>query len=230
MVKRFLKWMLVLALLIGMSSFFSYRLTLKSMGGDPATKVKDPVTNAEENQIQENIRKYKALIQFNPVPQPPHKVLKEIQHQIFYKTPEIRSIRSSITILHQELDSSLSPKPFLAMQASKTTEDWQAFTGSPDTAGGDTPEMVTRIENMIRKLNNPALISDLRRVRDLLTAGTNEYNVLKLWQAHKIVHDLDYFLLNYPVTVKTGEGAVDQDLNGPKQYWAATRVLTVKTK
>lgn len=218
--KKLLRWIFVFVLLVGMSGFFAYRLTLQSMGaGYVEPENKTVVSNRNIN------TEFKKIIKYNPVAPPEHTYLKKLQHEIFYTTPQIRAVRSSISILHQELDYKLRPEAVLAMKANKNAEYWQGFTGSPTQVGNDTAAMITRIENIIMKLKYKPLLTDLKKTQSLLMEGTEKQDVLLLWQAHKIIHDLDYFLINYPVTIKTGEGALENSPNGPKQYWGATTTI-----
>lgn len=59
------------------------------------------------------------------------------------------------------------------------------------------------ITETINKLKNQDIKDDLQKATDTLKEGMDEHNLKKCFEAHKIIHDYDYFAINTPVHLET---------------------------
>lgn len=87
---------------------------------------------------------------------------------------------------------------------------------------GDT--YIDAIETTIGVLGeeNP-LTADLRKMQEFMREGVLEHDVTKLYQFHQMIHDCDYWVLNYPIYF---DKIAPPDWSGVERYYGTLEVLS----
>jgi hypothetical protein len=66
-----------------------------------------------------------------------------------------------------------------------------------------------------------ALTDDIAKAQELISEAVKNHEVKNLWYAHQVLHDIDYWVLNYPVQYPEGTVA-PPDWKGVKTYFGVT--------
>lgn len=77
------------------------------------------------------------------------------------------------------------------------------FTGTKVDNGGRYIYILDEFEKIKDIPQNEQARSDLQKAYDILKEGMDEHNLRKCFEAHKIIHDYDYWIINTPVHVET---------------------------
>lgn len=72
----------------------------------------------------------------------------------------------------------------------------------PDTiveSNGGFSNILERLKKIYEKIKNEDVKKDLKNACDLLQYGIDNHDIEKLFNAHEIIHDYDYFVVNSPL-------------------------------
>jgi len=67
-------------------------------------------------------------------------------------------------------------------------------------------------------------VDDITKVQELIDEAMKNHNIKILWFAHQVLHDLDYWVLSYPIQYPKGTAA-PPDWKGVEAYFGTTSVL-----
>ena len=87
---------------------------------------------------------------------------------------------------------------------------------------GDT--YIQWLENAKQVFTNSKLCDDITTVQKLIEYAVDNRDIKGLWYAHQILHDLDYWVLNYPIHFPVGKPA-PPDWKGVDTYFGVTKTL-----
>ena len=87
---------------------------------------------------------------------------------------------------------------------------------------GDT--YIQWLENVKQVFTNLKLRKDITTVQKLIKYAVDNHDIKGLWYAHQILHDLDYWILNYPIHFPKGKPA-PPDWKGVDSYFGVTKTL-----
>lgn len=76
--------------------------------------------------------------------------------------------------------------------------------GYPDTkveSDGGYSKILERIKKISDKIKNEQSKKDLQESCELLREGIDNHNIEKLFKAHEIIHDYDYWVANAPLSL-----------------------------
>lgn len=87
---------------------------------------------------------------------------------------------------------------------------------------GDT--YIQWLDNVKQVFSDPNLIDDITTVQKLIKYAVDNHDIKGLWYAHQVLHDLDYWALNYPIHYPIGKPA-PPDWKGIDTYFGVTKTL-----
>ena len=76
--------------------------------------------------------------------------------------------------------------------------------GQPETkveSDGGFSNILERVQEIIKKLNNEQIKDDLQKSCKLLQEGIDNHDIAKFFEAHEIIHDYDYWVANSPLSL-----------------------------
>ena len=73
------------------------------------------------------------------------------------------------------------------------------FTGTKVDNGGRFLYVLEKLEKIKNEIKDKETKKDLQNTYDTLKEGMNEHNLEKCFEAHEILHDYDYWIINTPV-------------------------------
>ena len=88
---------------------------------------------------------------------------------------------------------------------------------------GGFSKVLEQLNELTNEIQNEQCKNDLKKSCELLKAGINEQDVGKLFEAHTIIHDYDYFVFNYPVSFSI----TPLDLDGVQTYFGKVSIIEV---
>ena len=66
---------------------------------------------------------------------------------------------------------------------------------------GGFSNILERVQEIIKKLNNEQIKDDLQKSCKLLQEGIDNHDIAKFFEAHEIIHDYDYWVANSPLSL-----------------------------
>jgi len=69
-----------------------------------------------------------------------------------------------------------------------------------------------------------AFTDDITKAEELISEAVKNHDIKNLWYAHQVLHDLDYWVLNYPIQYPKGTAA-PPDWKGVETYFGVTKTL-----
>ena len=76
------------------------------------------------------------------------------------------------------------------------------FTGVKIEKGGNFLYVLNELEKIKDISNDAKTRNDLNKAYNLLKDGIDNHNLDNCFESHKIIHDYDYWAINYPVSLK----------------------------
>lgn len=87
---------------------------------------------------------------------------------------------------------------------------------------GDT--YIQWLEDVKQVFTDSELSNDITTVQKLIKYAVDNHDIKGLWYAHQVIHDIDYWILNYPIEFQAGRPA-PPDWSGVNCYFGVTRTL-----
>lgn len=88
----------------------------------------------------------------------------------------------------------------------------------------DARTYIQQAESIKNKVNNEDFKTDMDVIERLIGHAKDKHDIMGLVYTHQVLHDLDYWLLNYPIYFPTGKGA-PPDWEGVNTYFGASVTL-----
>lgn len=151
------------------------------------------------------------------------KVLNDLQEN------EKEHIRERIRNIHHVLERELIDAVRLIKDRnSPYWEDFTSygvfidpFTGIKVNNGGRFLYILEELEKIKDIPKKEQAKIDLQRAYDILKEGMDEHNLGKCFEAHKMIHDYDYWVINTPVYLETEP----VDWGGVSTYFGKTSII-----
>ena len=142
------------------------------------------------------------------LPLPNEDVCYDTQNDIFVGISNENKItvQNNIRLIHSYLENIIKEQEL----NDSTSQEWVIETSDTeityqDLLGTQIMEYCGRLKenyktfiSTINMLNESEEKSDLLEATNLYNEAMNEHSVLKLYNAYKIIHDYDFFVINYP--------------------------------
>lgn len=87
---------------------------------------------------------------------------------------------------------------------------------------GDT--YIEWLEDVKQAFTDERLRDDINPAQELIRYAVDNHDIKGLWYAHQVLHDLDYWILNYPIHFPKGKPA-PPDWKGVDTYFGVTKTL-----
>lgn len=88
----------------------------------------------------------------------------------------------------------------------------------------DAQTYIQQVESIKNKVNNQDFKTDMEVVKHFIAYARDKHNIMGLVYAHQVLHDLDYWLLNYPIYFPPEKGG-PPDWAGVNTYFGASATL-----
>ena len=69
-----------------------------------------------------------------------------------------------------------------------------------------------------------AFADDITKAQELIDEAVKNHDIKSLWYAHQVLHDIDYWVLNYPIQYPKGVAA-PPDWKGVETYFGTIGVI-----
>ena len=89
--------------------------------------------------------------------------------------------------------------------SSYTEKGSHAEPNHPETivvSNGGFSNILERLMAIIPEMQNQSVKEDLEKACELLRKGINNHDISKLFEAHEIIHDYDYWVINTPLELE----------------------------
>jgi len=83
---------------------------------------------------------------------------------------------------------------------------------------------IQKLEEAKKVFTGKAICDDIAKAQDLISDAVKNHDIKSLWYAHQVLHDLDYWVLNYPIQYPKGTAA-PPDWKGVDAYFGVIGVL-----
>lgn len=83
---------------------------------------------------------------------------------------------------------------------------------------------IRKLEEAKKVFTGKAICDDIAKAQDLISDAVKNHDIKSLWYAHQVLHDLDYWVLNYPIQYPKGTAA-PPDWKGVETYFGTIGVL-----
>lgn len=166
------------------------------------------------------------------LPLPNEEDCYDVQENIFYGISDEnkKTIQNNIRLIHSYLENIIKGQEL----NDPTSQEWEIETSETeityqDLLGAQILEYYGRLQdnyktfvNTINMLNESEGKRDLLEAANLYNEAMNEHSVLKLYKSYKIIHDYDFFVMNYPPYWNLPEG---HDYPGVDTYFGSVETL-----
>ena len=123
---------------------------------------------------------------------------------------EKTEMQKEILYIHSDLERLLVDK--VSLLKDPDSPYWPLFTekgvhkepGHPETeiqSDGGFSNVLERVQKIIEKLKNDQIKDDLQKSCKLIQEGIDKHDISKLFEAHEIIHDYDYWVANSPISL-----------------------------
>jgi len=114
----------------------------------------------------------------------------------------------------------------------KESPYWPNFTeagahaepGHPETvieSDGGFSKILERTKSLLEQIDNEKVKIDFEKACSLIQEGINDHEVQKFFEAHEIVHDYDYWIINSPLELEYAPA----DWEGVNIYFGKTSLI-----
>lgn len=136
-----------------------------------------------------------------------------------------KKVQEEIRFLHQDIESLLVDG--CKILKDKNSKYWEAYqtVGSFENVYYEKailPSILEKINLIKETIQSKGIKTDMQKAYELWSEGINNRDIGKFYEAHEIIHDTDYWVINCPPTFESYPPA---DWAGAKTYFGKTSLL-----
>lgn len=158
------------------------------------------------------------------------------QKQIFARIQKRDTVKAAIHQMHLYFESGFMGDWFKLYQnpQSQYWLNWEK-TGKLSYPGEETfvnetdgQTLINQLEQLKPLITDKALIDDINTTQRLIANAVSRHSIRGLFYAHKVLHDLDYWVINYPISYPYG-GPEPPSWSGTETYFGVCETLGEKS-
>lgn len=181
----------------------------------------------------------KENLHMSDVPLPDKNVVEKVQAELFkdVKKEDLEKAKKTVHELHMSFESGFVYE----------AENWIKKYSDPNSPGWvfwektgtiEIPDYTEKVYNekdgkwYIQQLEEvkttfagkTAFADDIAKAQELIDEAVKNHDIKSLWYAHQVLHDIDYWVLNYPIQYPKGTAA-PPDWKGVETYFGVTKTI-----
>jgi len=123
-------------------------------------------------------------------------------------TKERQTVQDDIRGMHMNMESEFIEKDIRTILKSPSNPNWEFWehTGTVSIAGEATVDnpvdgevWIQALQKIYDIVKDTDLKADIQKMQDCVRSAVKNHDVNKLDELHKMLHDCDYWVVNYPV-------------------------------
>lgn len=200
------------------------------------------IKSATNNQVQDtayNVVISKANLHKSDVPLPDKDMVEKVQAELFkgVKKEDLEKAKKTVHELHMYFESGFvyEAENWIEKYSDPNSPGWVFWekTGTIEIPGytekvyneKDGNWYIQRLEEVKAAFaDKTAFTDDITKAEELISEAVKNHDIKNLWYAHQVLHDLDYWVLNYPIQYPKGTAA-PPDWKGVETYFGVTKTL-----
>lgn len=168
--------------------------------------------SSENTNSESSSSKTKAILKLHDstLKPPSEEQCKAAQKRVLsgLSTKERQTVQDDIRAMHMNMESEFIEKDIRTVLKSPSNPNWEFWehTGTVSIAGEETVDNPRDGDTFIRNLQkiydiaeDTDLKADIRKMQECVRSAVKNHDVNKLDELHKMLHDCDYWVVNYPV-------------------------------
>ena len=181
----------------------------------------------------------KANLHKSDVPLPDKDMVEKVQAKLFkgVKKEDLEKAKKTVHELHMYFESGFvyEAENWIEKYSDPNSPGWVFWekTGTIEIPGytekvyneKDGNWYIQRLEEVKAAFaDKTAFTDDITKAEELISEAVKNHDIKNLWYAHQVLHDLDYWVLNYPIQYPKGTAA-PPDWKGVETYFGVTKTL-----
>lgn len=166
-------------------------------------------------------------------------VVEKVQAELFkdVKKEDLERAKKTVYELHMSFESGFvyEAESWIKKYSDPNSPGWVFWekTGTIEIPGykekvyneKDGKWYIQQLEEVKKTFTGKnAFVDDITKAQELISEAVKSHNIKSLWYAHQVLHDLDYWVLNYPIQYPKGVTA-PPDWKGVETYFGTVNVL-----
>lgn len=199
----------------------------------------DKTTSKTESAKMQDIVISKENLHKSDVPLPDKNVVEKTQAELFkdVKKEDLEKAKKTIHELHMSFESGFvyEAENWIEKYSDPNSPGWVFWekTGIIEIPGytekvynkRDGKWYIQQLEEVKATFaGKTAFVDDITKTQELIDEAVKNHDIKSLWYAHQVLHDLDYWVLNYPIQYPKGVAA-PPDWKGVNTYFGVTKTL-----
>jgi hypothetical protein len=172
------------------------------------------------------------------VPLPDKDMVKKVQAELFkdVKKEDLEKAKKTVHELHMYFESGFvyEAENWIKKYSDPNSPGWVFWekTGTIEIPGytekvyneKDGNWYIQKLEEAKKVFTGKTICDDIAKAQDLISIAVKNHDIKNFWYAHQVLHDLDYWVLNYPIQYPKGTAA-PPDWKGVETYFGVTKTL-----
>ena len=173
------------------------------------------------------------------VPLPDKEMVEKVQAELFkdVKKEDLEKAKKTVHELHMYFESGFvyEAENWIEKYSDPNSPGWVFWekTGTIEIPGytekvyneKDGNWYIQRLEEVKAAFaDKTAFADDITKAQEMISEAVKNHDIKNLWYAHQVLHDLDYWVLNYPILYPKGVPA-PPDWKGVETYFGVTKTL-----
>lgn len=142
---------------------------------------------------------------------------------------QIKGVQGKVREEHMRIEHYLAEHVKILKSSSSPFWAYLERTGTISIPGDSTvwnewdkDTIIEDLKGISAVIKNETVKSDFKRMEDTLQTAVGQHNLRKVFLYHEMIHDYDYWVINYPVFISAGPPA---DWGGIKTYFGQPSFL-----
>ncbi len=172
------------------------------------------------------------------VPLPDEDMAEKVQAELFkgVKKEDLEKAEKTVHELHMYFESGFvyEAENWIKKYSDPNSPGWVFWekTGTIEIPGytekvyneKDGNWYIQKLEEAKKVFTGKTICDDIAKAQDLISIAVKNHDIKNFWYAHQVLHDLDYWVLNYPIQYPKGTAA-PPDWKGVETYFGVTKTL-----
>ncbi|WP_041591659.1 hypothetical protein [Thermoanaerobacter mathranii] len=204
------------------------------------TAIEDAPTAQEDSSAEtSDVVISKEDLHKSDVPLPDKDMVEKVQAELFkdVKKEDLEKAKKTVHELHMYFESGFvyEAENWIEKYSDPNSPGWVFWekTGTIEIPGytekvyngKDGNWYIQRLKEVKAAFaDKTAFTDDITKVQELISEAVKNHDIKNLWYAHQVLHDLDYWVLNYPIQYPKGTAA-PPDWKGVETYFGTTGVF-----
>jgi len=181
----------------------------------------------------------KENLHMSDVPLPDKNVVEKVQAELFkdVKKEDLEKAKKTVHELHMSFESGFvyEAENWIKKYSDPNSPGWVFWekTGTIEIPGytekvyneRDGKWYIQQLEEVKTTFaGKTAFADDIAKAQELIDEAVKNHDIKSLWYAHQVLHDIDYWVLNYPIQYPKGVAA-PPDWKGVETYFGVIKTI-----